>query len=91
MTLTFKDNSDIIVYAIEKILSFAREQQYLFVANCVWWIAGIIGLDTGLATHIDTLRKRKSVILPGNCETIIQNLVPNPCAISTTPSDLTDD
>jgi hypothetical protein len=29
------------VYALEKIISFARENQCLFIANCVWWMAGI--------------------------------------------------
>jgi hypothetical protein len=48
MTITFENDSDVIVYALEKIISFARGNQYLFVANCLWWIAGIIGLDKGL-------------------------------------------
>jgi hypothetical protein len=55
MTITFENDSDVIVYALEKIISFARENQYLFVANCTWWIAGIIGLDSGLTIYIDRL------------------------------------
>jgi hypothetical protein len=61
MTVIFKNNSDVIVYALEKIVSFARENQYLFVANCVWWIAGIIGLDSGLTIHIDNLELRRQL------------------------------
>jgi hypothetical protein len=55
MTITFENDSDVIVYALEKIISFARENQYLFVANCAWWIAGVIGLDSGLIAHINNL------------------------------------
>jgi hypothetical protein len=53
MTLTFECDKDVIVYALEKIIVFAKENQYLFVANCVWWIAGVIGLDSSLTTFID--------------------------------------
>jgi hypothetical protein len=62
MTITFENDSDVIVYALEKIVAFARENQYLFVANCVWWISGVIGLDKGLINHSDNLEARKTVI-----------------------------
>jgi len=55
MTLNFKDDSEVIIYALEKIISFAKQNQYFFVASCAWWIASVIGLDTGLTTHIDNL------------------------------------
>jgi hypothetical protein len=61
MTITFERDIDVIVYALEKIIAFARENQYLFVANCVWWIAGIIGLDSGLTIYIDTLVHRDQI------------------------------
>jgi hypothetical protein len=59
MTITSKNDSDVIIYALEKIISFAREKRYLFVANCAWWIAGVIGLDSGLITFIDNLESRR--------------------------------
>jgi hypothetical protein len=61
LTITFENDSDVIVYALEKIISFARRNQYLFVANCVWWIAGVIGLDNGLIIFIDNLESRKKI------------------------------
>jgi hypothetical protein len=61
MTTTFENKSDIIVYVLEKIISFAKEYQYLFVANCGWWIAAVIGLDTGLTNYIDNLYVRSQV------------------------------
>jgi hypothetical protein len=48
MTITFENDSDVIVYALEKIVSFARENQYIFMANCAWWTAGVIGVDSWL-------------------------------------------
>jgi len=62
MPTTFENDSDLIVYALEKIISFARNIQYLFVANCVWWIAGIIGLDDDLRIHINNLILRERTI-----------------------------
>jgi len=59
MTITFDSDYDVMVYALEKIIGFARDNQYLFVANCAWCIAVVIGLDSGLITHIDNLEARK--------------------------------
>ena len=57
MTLNFANDSEVIIYAFEKIISFARQNQYFFVGSCVWWIASVIGLDTGLRIHIDNLEQ----------------------------------
>ena len=62
MPIIFENDSDIIVYAFEKIISFARNIQYVYVANCAWWIAGIIGLDDNLRIHIDNLTLRERTI-----------------------------
>jgi hypothetical protein len=61
MTITVETDGDVIVYALENIISDAREKQYLFVANCAWWIAGITRLDSGLTIFIDNLETRKHV------------------------------
>jgi len=58
MTITFENDNDIIVYALEKIICYARDNRYLFVAQSVWWLASIIGLSEELAHHIDDLRIR---------------------------------
>jgi len=58
MTITFENNNDVIVYTLEKIICYARDNSYIFVAQSVWWIASIIGLSEGLGTHIDNLRIR---------------------------------
>jgi hypothetical protein len=46
------------VYALEKIISFARDNQYIFLVQSIWWISSIIGLQQGLIIHIDNLKVR---------------------------------
>jgi hypothetical protein len=58
MTITFECDKDVIVYALEKIISYARENRYIFLAQSVWWISSIIGLQQGLVVHIDNLKLR---------------------------------
>ena len=74
MTITFDNDKDVIVYALEKIISFSRDTQYLFVANWVWWISGIVGLTDALVIPIDHLVSRRGIGLRD---------------ISSTPRDIT--
>jgi hypothetical protein len=62
MILTFESDKDVIVYALEKIISYARENQYIFLAQSVWWISSILHLQEGLIIHIDNLKAREEVI-----------------------------
>jgi hypothetical protein len=59
MTISFKNDNNIIVYALEKIISHARKTQQIFVAQCMWWLASIIGLEQGLINHIDNLQSQE--------------------------------
>jgi hypothetical protein len=61
MTITFESDKDIIIYALEKIISYTRNNQYIFLAQSVWWISSIIGLQEGLVIHIDNLKARSEV------------------------------
>jgi len=61
MTVTFENDNDVIVYALEKVISYARRTQQIFVAQCVWWLASIIGLEQGLANYIDNIQSRIDV------------------------------
>jgi len=61
MTITLENDNDFIVYALEKIISYARENQYIFLAQSIWWIASIIGLQQGLVIHINNLESRENV------------------------------
>jgi hypothetical protein len=61
MTIIFQNDNDVIVYALEKIISYARRSQQIFVAQCVWWLASIIGLEQGLIIYIDTIEQRLNI------------------------------
>jgi len=64
MTIIFENYNDLIVYALEKVIAYARRSQQILVAQCVWWLASIIGLKEGLITYIDQLRIRLEVSSP---------------------------
>ena len=70
MTLSFENDNDVIVYALEKIILFARRFQHIFAAQCVWWIASIIGVEPELVKHIDKLHGRTIVEEPWNPEEV---------------------
>jgi len=61
MTITFENEDDVIVYALEKVITYARKTQQIFVAQCVWWLASIIGLEQGLVNYIDNRQSRIEV------------------------------
>jgi hypothetical protein len=61
MTITFENDNDVLVYSLEKIISYARDNQYIFLAQSVWWISLVIGLQSELVSHIDHLRIRGDI------------------------------
>jgi hypothetical protein len=61
MTITFKNDNNVIVYALEKVISYAKRTQQIFVAQCVWWLASIIGLEPELIVYIDNRHSRIEV------------------------------
>jgi hypothetical protein len=61
MTVTFENDNDVIIYALEKIIYHVRRTQQIFVAQCVWWLASIIGLEEALVDYIDKLHGRTTV------------------------------
>jgi hypothetical protein len=63
MTITFENENDVIVYALEKIITYAKHNQYIFLAQRVWWIASVLGLQAGLVIHIDNIRARLEIAI----------------------------
>jgi len=99
MTISFENDNDVIVYPLEKIIYYARRTQQIFVAQCVWWLASIIGLEQGLTIHIDNLQKRQNILIPTEeeTETVGHQIHPDQVAqvprgksVSATPRDLTE-
>jgi len=62
MTIFFENDRDIIVYALEKIIAFAKSNQYIILAQSVWWIFSVIGLQAGLVNYVDNLRTRSAIV-----------------------------
>jgi len=61
MPVTFENDNDIIVYALECVKAHARGTQQIFVAQCVGWLASIIGLEWELVSHINKLQGEKNI------------------------------
>jgi hypothetical protein len=61
--MTFNDDKDVIVYALAKVISYASRTQQIFMAQCVWWLALIIGLEERLVNHIENLHLRVKVTI----------------------------
>jgi hypothetical protein len=72
MTFTFTDDKDVILYALEKVISHARQHQNIFLAKCVWSISAILGLQEGLVIHIDNLQAWENI---GDLESRVEPLV----------------
>jgi hypothetical protein len=75
MTITSEIDNDVIIYALEKIISYARRTQHIFVAQCMWWLASIIGLEQGLVIHMHYLQIRSGAApVPTDVPVIIEEL-----------------
>jgi len=48
MSITFAREADILLWAFAKLLVTFQECQYLFAAQCIWWIAALVQLDAAL-------------------------------------------
>jgi len=99
MPATFKNDNDIIVYALECVISHARQTQQIFMPQGVWWLASIIGLEQELVFHIDKLQGEKNTTklqgeknttkLQGEGDTIPQQQLLR--EVLTTPRDHVED
>jgi hypothetical protein len=81
MPITFENNNDVIIYALECIISHARRTQQIFVAQCVWWLASIIGLEQELVSNIDNLQGQENMAIREQLSR----------EVSAIPRDLTED
>jgi len=78
MSIIFENDIDIIVSALEKIISYARDIQYIVLALSVWWISSIIRLQRRWVIHNNNLKK---------CSETIIATSPNIKEVSATPGD----
>jgi len=88
MPVNFQNDSDVIVYALEKIIVYAQNNKHIFLAQSIWWIASIIRLQQGLIIHIDNLWSREEKVAQ-EASTSLDGIEEG--FVSTTPRDLTKD
>jgi len=63
MMISFRNDNHVLVYALQRIMDHARRTQQIFVAQCVWWLVSIIGLEAGLINYIDNQSSRIETIV----------------------------
>jgi len=85
MSITFENDNDVIVYAFEKVIAHARRTQQIFAAQCIWWLASIIGLEQGLVNYIDNISSRLNVIIHPEEVSSVERIV------SPVPRDIQED
>jgi hypothetical protein len=61
MTATIENDNDVIVCALEQIISYGRRTQQIFIAQCFWWPVSVISLEQGLVIHVNNLCKRSGI------------------------------
>jgi hypothetical protein len=61
MTLNMENDNVVIVYALQKIISYARNNQYICVNQSVWWTSSIVGLYSGLIIHMDNFKAQINI------------------------------
>jgi hypothetical protein len=61
------------------VITYARWNLQVFVAQCVWWLAAVIGLEQGLANYIDNIGSRSIVtIIPERIPSVGRTVSPIP-------------
>jgi len=58
--ISFEKDNNVIEYALKKIISYARNNQYICLAQSIRWISLIISLQQGLINHINNPHRRES-------------------------------
>jgi len=58
MPITIETDNDLNLYALAKIISYARDNQYIFLAQSIGWIPSILGLSQGSVVHVNNLRAK---------------------------------
>lgn len=75
MTITFRNDNDVILYTLETIIFYTTKNLYIVVTQCVWWQLSIIRLEQGLIIHINNLWIRlKAIHIPCTTHFTLGNL-----------------
>jgi hypothetical protein len=96
MSIFFTNDNDIFVYAMEKVIAYARDNQHIFVMQWVWWLVSIIRPRQGLVViDINNLDKHSTLILQDSAVSNVQleqvTSRPSNRKVSVSPRYLDDD
>jgi len=85
-SITFKNEGDILLWTLAKLVVTFEEHRYLFAAQSFWWISALVQLDSALPYIIDTWKFRLGDI---DISEIWESMRPRiETDISPTPSDI---
>ena len=84
MSIIFEHKADVLLWKFGKLIHNVHNKQYLFTAQCVWWISAIVGLQPALVSYLDNQRIPCSVLLRNNKN----NLDSEDRSISAVPRDI---
>jgi len=45
MSISLNNEADVLLWSFEMLIETCQAKQYVFAAQCVWWISAIIGLQ----------------------------------------------
>jgi len=48
MSITFENEANFILWTLPKLLAMFEQRQYIFAAQSIWWIAGLVQSDPAL-------------------------------------------
>jgi hypothetical protein len=93
MTITFENDNDVIIYALEMVFIYARRTEQIFVAQCVWLLASIICLEQGFVIQFDTAKQisENTNMGSGRPTSDLGNSVKYEGRVSPTPWDYQED
>jgi len=61
VTITFRKDYDIFMYALGRMYEYVRKNQYILIPQYVWGLASVMELESGLVKHIDNLHIQAEV------------------------------
>jgi hypothetical protein len=52
MSITFKNEADIVLWVLARLIKNFHSKLYWFEAQCVWWLSALIGLSPALVFYL---------------------------------------
>ena len=59
MTITFENESEVLLYSFGKLITIFRAKSYLFAAQCVWWLSALVNLQPELVQWLHIVNRQE--------------------------------